>query len=245
MNITLKEAKQQADRLSARLAELGVAIKRTQALEAIAAVHNYADWNRFQAGRNNETQAPEFNPGITEFLTDLESNGIIAGESSELQTLVASGSRDWKSNLLNTLVAPKNRSTSLYAIFPKSEASLFDGMSKLLVDKYGFSATDAAIICYQICFVAPPATFIADLEKAGVEITGRDHLLAILHQHGPRWGIALTSVFRTCRKQEVYFSIASEAVANCERIFESYAHAGVPQTTSRDFLLAANIRPSA
>lgn len=49
MDISLREAKQQADRLTSRLKALGVDIKRTQALEGIAAVHNFSDWNRFQA----------------------------------------------------------------------------------------------------------------------------------------------------------------------------------------------------
>ena len=46
---SIAEAKSQADRLTARLNELGVNLKRTHALEAIAAIYNYSDWNRFQA----------------------------------------------------------------------------------------------------------------------------------------------------------------------------------------------------
>jgi hypothetical protein len=56
MQISLREAKKQADRLTSRLKTLGIEIKRTQALEGIAAVHNFSDWNRFQA--NLESTAP-------------------------------------------------------------------------------------------------------------------------------------------------------------------------------------------
>lgn len=49
MSQPLKEAKLQADRLTQRLRDLGVTLKRTQALEGIAAVHNFTDWNRYQA----------------------------------------------------------------------------------------------------------------------------------------------------------------------------------------------------
>lgn len=49
MNNALKQAKSQATKLSTRLKQLGVDIKRTQSLEAIAAINNYPDWNRFSA----------------------------------------------------------------------------------------------------------------------------------------------------------------------------------------------------
>ncbi|MDW5418092.1 glyoxalase superfamily protein [Iodobacter sp. CM08] len=48
MAISLREAKLQADRLSSRLKMLGVDIKRTQALEAVAAVYNFPNWLKFK-----------------------------------------------------------------------------------------------------------------------------------------------------------------------------------------------------
>ncbi|ENC6657639.1 hypothetical protein ABKY47_002088 [Aeromonas hydrophila] len=49
MSDAIKIAKSQAEKMSARLKQLGVEIKRTQCLEAIAAINNYPDWNRFSA----------------------------------------------------------------------------------------------------------------------------------------------------------------------------------------------------
>jgi hypothetical protein len=46
---TIKEAKQQADRVTLRLKELGIIIKRAYALEAVAAFHNQPDWNHLVA----------------------------------------------------------------------------------------------------------------------------------------------------------------------------------------------------
>lgn len=47
--ISIPAAKAQATLLQKRLNELGVSIKRTQAIEAVAAIHNFEDWNRFKA----------------------------------------------------------------------------------------------------------------------------------------------------------------------------------------------------
>ncbi|HGE8241100.1 hypothetical protein LZT27_14175 [Aeromonas veronii] len=49
MSDAIKTAKSQAEKMSTRLKQLGVEIKRTQCLEAIAAINNYPDWNRFSA----------------------------------------------------------------------------------------------------------------------------------------------------------------------------------------------------
>lgn len=47
--ITVKQAKKAADRLAERFATLGVKIKRTQALEAVAAIFGAENWNVFVA----------------------------------------------------------------------------------------------------------------------------------------------------------------------------------------------------
>lgn len=49
MSDAIKTAKSQAEKMSTRLKQLGIEIKRTQCLEAIAAINNYPDWNRFSA----------------------------------------------------------------------------------------------------------------------------------------------------------------------------------------------------
>lgn len=49
MSDQIKTAKAQADKMSARLKQLGVEIKRTQCLEAIAAINNHPSWNHFCA----------------------------------------------------------------------------------------------------------------------------------------------------------------------------------------------------
>lgn len=46
---TIEEAKNQANRLSARLSTLGVEVKRTQALEGVAAIHGFPSWNHMSA----------------------------------------------------------------------------------------------------------------------------------------------------------------------------------------------------
>lgn len=45
----VEAAKSRAQRLSARLKELGVSVRHTQSLEALAAVEGFRDWNRYQA----------------------------------------------------------------------------------------------------------------------------------------------------------------------------------------------------
>ena len=56
-NARITAAKAQADRLTTRLRDLGVEIKRTQSLEGIAAINNFSDWNRYQA--HMEHDAPD------------------------------------------------------------------------------------------------------------------------------------------------------------------------------------------
>jgi hypothetical protein len=51
-------AKRQADRLMARLESLGITIKRTQALEAVAAIHEAPDWNTHLASLISGSQEP-------------------------------------------------------------------------------------------------------------------------------------------------------------------------------------------
>lgn len=46
---TIEEAKKQANRLSIRLSTLGVEVKRTQALEGVAAIHGFPSWNHMSA----------------------------------------------------------------------------------------------------------------------------------------------------------------------------------------------------
>ncbi|WFG00131.1 glyoxalase superfamily protein [Aeromonas caviae] len=58
MSDAIKTAKLQADKMSARLKQLGVVIKRTQCLEAIAAINNYPDWNRFSAALASGAASP-------------------------------------------------------------------------------------------------------------------------------------------------------------------------------------------
>ncbi|WP_298595276.1 glyoxalase superfamily protein [uncultured Zoogloea sp.] len=104
MDISLREAKQQADRLTSRLKELGVDIKRTQALEGIAAVHNFSDWNRFQA---NLDSAAEASPAIaaaggqpaTDLLGDRGPHRVLMlrpgeGKTSVLTLIFADAIRD-------------------------------------------------------------------------------------------------------------------------------------------------------
>lgn len=49
MNYAVKRAKAKASRLATRLNQLGVTLQRTHALEAIAAVADFADWNTYRA----------------------------------------------------------------------------------------------------------------------------------------------------------------------------------------------------
>lgn len=60
--LTLALAKQQADRLIARLSELGITLKRTQALEGVAAIHDAHDWNRLSAALKTDQSAPAILP---------------------------------------------------------------------------------------------------------------------------------------------------------------------------------------
>lgn len=62
----LKEAKRQATRLLNRLTDLGVTIKRAQALEGIAAIHNHPDWNHYSAALNQ----PQMPDSISSFFTE-------------------------------------------------------------------------------------------------------------------------------------------------------------------------------
>lgn len=56
MSDQIKTAKAQADKMSVRLKQLGVEIKRTQCLEAIAAINNYPSWNHFRAAIGSSTE---------------------------------------------------------------------------------------------------------------------------------------------------------------------------------------------
>lgn len=70
----IASAKLQASRLTTRLAAFGFELKRTQALEAVAAVHGFSDWNTFQgseATKRTNNGAVEDSParaGIREVL---------------------------------------------------------------------------------------------------------------------------------------------------------------------------------
>jgi hypothetical protein len=59
MITSLHEAKDAADRLIARLNELGVSLKRTQAYEGLAAVENFSDWNKYRAYLERGGAKPE------------------------------------------------------------------------------------------------------------------------------------------------------------------------------------------
>lgn len=83
--VTLPGAKAQATLLQKRLSELGVSIKKTQANEAIAAIHNFPDWNRFKA---NLDSAP-----TQKTRTSLKETKIICappgyGKSATLESLL-------------------------------------------------------------------------------------------------------------------------------------------------------------
>jgi hypothetical protein len=104
MDISLREAKQQADRLSSRLKDLGVDIKRTQALEGIAAVHNFSDWNRFQANLDSSAAgspviAASGGQPATDLLNDRGPHRVLMlhpgeGKTSVLTLIFADAIRD-------------------------------------------------------------------------------------------------------------------------------------------------------
>lgn len=56
MLLTLAAVKSRNARMLARLRKLGVDIKNTQGLEALAAIENFADWNKFEAHLQNQPQ---------------------------------------------------------------------------------------------------------------------------------------------------------------------------------------------
>lgn len=87
MDISLREAKKQADRLIARFKELGIEIKRTQALEGVAAIHNFSDWNRFQS---HASIAPKLKPSLPNRLLYLRPG---EGKSSTLALLFSDAIR--------------------------------------------------------------------------------------------------------------------------------------------------------
>lgn len=105
MDISLREAKQQADRLTSRLKELGVNIKRTQALEGIAAVHNFSDWNRFQAGRNSKAL-----PADAAHTNERSAADIIQGRGPHRVLLLRPG--EGKTSILTLIFAEAMREQS-------------------------------------------------------------------------------------------------------------------------------------
>ena len=72
----LKEAKRQATRLLNRLTDLGVTIKRAQALEGIAAIHNHPDWNHYSAALNQPQMPDSISPFFTESYAEQQSDLI-------------------------------------------------------------------------------------------------------------------------------------------------------------------------
>lgn len=54
-NLSIQKIKLQAGRVTERLKSLGLNIKHTQALEVVAAVHNFPDWNRLKASLDSKT----------------------------------------------------------------------------------------------------------------------------------------------------------------------------------------------
>lgn len=56
MLLTLSEVKSRNARMLARLRKLGVEIKNTQGLEALAAIENFSDWNKFEAHLQKQVQ---------------------------------------------------------------------------------------------------------------------------------------------------------------------------------------------
>lgn len=78
MSDAIKTAKSQAEKMSTRLKQLGVEIKRTQCLEAIAAIYNYPDWNRFVAAVESGRTEPVV-PVMTASEVTLGERYIIGG----------------------------------------------------------------------------------------------------------------------------------------------------------------------
>lgn len=63
---TVKVAKRQAERLTEILAERGVPLKRSEALEAVARLHGARDWNTFRAGLASGEGTPDLKPAPSE-----------------------------------------------------------------------------------------------------------------------------------------------------------------------------------
>lgn len=74
----LKEAKQQSSRLKTRLSELGVTIKHSQALEAIAAINKHPDWNHYAAALKDTPVPYNASPVFKESFIDSFNDSILA-----------------------------------------------------------------------------------------------------------------------------------------------------------------------
>lgn len=81
----LKHVKRQAKKMVSRLSELGVTVKHSQALEGIAAINGYPDWNHFSATFNSPL-APAVDDPASEVIAGLSDGGL-----SNLVRKVASG----------------------------------------------------------------------------------------------------------------------------------------------------------
>ncbi len=81
----LKHVKRQATNLVSRLTELGVTVKRSQALEGIAAINGYPGWNHFSAALNSAL-APAVDDPASTVIASISDGGL-----SNLVRKVASG----------------------------------------------------------------------------------------------------------------------------------------------------------
>lgn len=224
MNISLREVKKQADRLTARLKTLGVEIKRTQALEGVAAVHDFTDWNRMQASLAADDDKPVNDLSVAHSLIKrLKECGIsLVGEDhlrTVLKTLAnTSGSIDWQYQLHLTFAQGAITGVGMYV-----EEQHIDRISLTLrpelIHLYRYSSDAADLLLSQIHRVPfTPRAFVESLIVAGVGITGHESLITLLESHGPQWIAELRSTIITCRKAGVSFLVNADAAEASARV---------------------------
>ncbi|MBP8275554.1 MAG: hypothetical protein KAX55_01500 [Propionivibrio sp.] len=224
MNLSLREAKNQATRLTARLKTLGVEIKRTQALEGVAAVHNFTDWNRMQASLAADDDKPVNDLSVAHSLIKrLKDCGVSLVGEDHLRTVLttltnASGSIDWQYQLHLTFAQGANTGVGMYV-----EEQHIDRISLTLrpelIHLYRYPSGAADLLLSQIHRVPfTPRAFVENLIAAGVGITKHDLLITLLESHGPQWIAELRHTIPTCRKNGVSFFLQAAAAEVSTRV---------------------------